>query len=122
MKFKKILVLVLSVIMIMMLMACSSKPSPIGKWYNKNGRCLDIRSDGTYKLENDYGTGTWKYLDDGVTIEFTDFYGDTQESEINTASNGQYIDFGYYGDFYLNEYPTETTNNDAIENNTTTDF
>ena len=84
----------------------NSSETIVGKWYNSNNRCLDIRSDGTYKLENAYGTGKWKILDDKKTFEFTDFYGDTQESEINKDESGKYIDFGYYGKFYKGSAPS----------------
>lgn len=83
---------------------CSSKKDVIGKWYNYRGKCLDVRSDGSWKLEDSYGTGTWKLLDDGI-FEFTDFYGDTQESAINKDDLGEFIDFGWYGNFYRDGYP-----------------
>lgn len=87
------------------LAACGGSANDIvGKWYNQRGKCLDIRKDGTWKLEDSYGTGTWKKLDGGI-FEFTDFYGDTQESAINEDAQGKYIDFGYYGDFYKDGYP-----------------
>lgn len=79
----------------------------IGQWYNEKNRCLDIRSDGTWDLEDNYGTGTWKFLDDNTTVEFTDFYGDTQKSAIEENDLGLYIDFGYYGDFYKDGYPSQ---------------
>lgn len=85
----------------------SNKKSIVGQWYNEKGKCLDIRSDGTWNLEDSYGTGTYKLLDDKETFEFTDFYGDTQESKINEDDLGQYIDFGYYGDFYKDAYPSK---------------
>lgn len=85
----------------------SNEKSIVGQWYNEKGKCLDIRSDGTWKLDGSYGTGTYKLLDDKETFEFTDFYGDTQESKINNGDLGQYIDFGYYGDFYKDSYPSE---------------
>ena len=93
--------------------ACGSGSSSlVGKWYDETGKCLDIRSDGSWKLEDSYGTGTWKKLDDGI-FEFTDFYGDTQESAINEDEIGQYIDFGYYGDFYKNVYPLKEDKNES---------
>ena len=105
---KTISVALIILALIMLLGGCgSSKKNITGQWYNEKEKCLDIRSDGSWKLEGSYGTGTWKYLDDNKTIEFTDFYGDTQESEINIDERGQYIDFGYYGDFYKGSYPSE---------------
>lgn len=84
------------------LSACSKTPEKtiLGKWYNDDGKCLDIRSDGSYKLEDSYGTGTWKYLDDNETIEFTDVYGDTNETKIDKDDIGDYIVFSTYGNFY----------------------
>ncbi len=98
---KKCIALLVAIILgIFTLCACTESDTKetdtlVGKWYNPDNRCLDIRSDGTYKLEDAYGTGKWKYLDDAITIEFTDFYGDTQESKINEDEQGQYIDFGF---------------------------
>ena len=72
--------------------SCGSSDNITGKWYNENGKCLDIRSDGTYKLENEYGTGKWRSLGEG-NFEFSDFYGDTQEAFLKTDENGEYIEF-----------------------------
>lgn len=101
-----ILILIVSVACIA---GCGSSngKSIVGQWYNENGKCLDIRSDGTWKLEDSYGTGTYKLLDDKETFEFTDYYGDTQESKINEDELGIYVDFSYYGYFYKDAYPSE---------------
>ena len=112
---KKTTCLFLIFALICSMASCASKPNPVGKWYNKSGRCLDIRSDATYKLENDYGTGRWKILSDGKTIEFIDFYGDTQDTEINIDEYGKYIDFGHYGNFYQNSYPVQKESNSSVE-------
>lgn len=61
-----------------------------GNWYNGSGRCLEIREDGTYKLEDDYGLGHWKTLSDG-SYEFSDFYGDLQGFETGTDGTGEYV-------------------------------
>ncbi len=100
-------------ILVVSFVGCGSKENEIvGQWNNKENKCLDIRSDGTWKLEDSYGTGTYKLLEDGETYEFTDFYGDTQESKINSDSIGEYIDFGYYGNFYKTvKDKTENSNN-----------
>lgn len=83
--------------------ACKSPEKAIvGEWYNEDGRCLDVRSDGSWKLEDSYGTGQWKVLDDG-TYEFTDFYGDTRESEIYQDDSGEYIKFRGWGEYYRDE-------------------
>ncbi len=87
----------------------------IGEWYSLNGKILDIRSDGTYKLEDDYGTGTWKYLDDGETIEFTDYLGSTIETVLSNDENGDYIDLGYWGKFYnVKDIENKETNLNGI--------
>ena len=102
-KFKQILVTTLVMIFVLCtLTACSttSEKKIVGKWYNSSGDCLDIRSDGTYKLENDYGTGSWKILDDGKTIEFKDFYGSVTETKVDKDKNGNYIGLGNIGKFY----------------------
>ncbi len=89
-------------LMLCTLSAChsNSQNGIVGEWCNASGKKLDIRSDGTYKLENDYGTGTWKYLDDSKTIEFKDFLGSTIETQVNEDEEGNYIDLGYVGKFY----------------------
>lgn len=108
MNFKRSIAFIVGIILILsVLSACgSSTSSPVGNWYNEKGKCLNVRKDGSWKLEDSYGTGTWKKLNDDI-IEFTDFYGDTQESEINEDALGKYIDFGYYGNFYKDAYPSE---------------
>ncbi len=44
--------------MLCALSACGTNPDNaiIGKWYNDDGECLDIRSDGSYKLEDKFET------------------------------------------------------------------
>ncbi|MCQ2450619.1 MAG: hypothetical protein MJ080_01410 [Clostridia bacterium] len=106
---KKIICLVLTACMLSLLFCgCGSKEKAlIGEWYNEKEKCLDVRSDGTWKLEDSYGTGKWKFLDDNETVEFTDFYGDTQETKIEEDELGESIDFGHYGRFYKDKYPSE---------------
>ncbi len=84
------------------LFACESvsQVSIVGTWYNLDGKCLDVRSDGSYKLEDGYSMGTWKYLDDNVTIEFMSVYGDTVNSKIQNDERGEFISFSSYGNFY----------------------
>ncbi len=102
----KTLCMVLIMSILISLSGCvNGSGSPVGKWYNSNGLCLDIRSDGTYKLDNDYGIGKWKFLADKVTIEFTDFYGDIQDLKIEKSELGDFIHFGNE-DFYKNAYPS----------------
>lgn len=92
---KKIIALLLTVLLLACtLISCGSVSSEIkGKWYTDKGWCLDVRSDGTYNYEKEYGTGTWKVLDDGETVEFKDFYGDTTEFKLQEDENGQYISY-----------------------------
>jgi len=90
-----------------LLSACGTKTTDItGDWMDKDGHILNIREDGSYKLEGDYGTGKWKFLDDNKTIEFTDFYGDTTETIVSENTFGKYIKLDSYGDFYKESYPT----------------
>lgn len=103
---RNVVLIMVTILLSTMLSACAGQNSIVGEWYNAKGKCLDIRDDGSWKLEDSYGTGTWKKLDDDI-FEFTDFYGDTQESAINEDELGKYIDFGYYGVFYKDEYPPE---------------
>lgn len=119
MNFKRNIAFIMEIVLILYaLSACGSNTSsPVGNWYNEKGKCLDIRQDGSWKLEDSYGTGTWKKLNDDI-IEFTDFYGDTQESKISEDEFGKYIDFGYYGDFYKDAYPTEEKISEVKKQNT----
>ncbi len=100
-------ILLVFAILLCSLTGCSSTSSITGKWYNTGGKCLDIRKDGSWKLEDSYGSGTWKVLDDGKTFEFKDFYGDTHETTISEDDIGKFIDFGHYGDFYKDKAPDD---------------
>ncbi len=123
-KSKKILAVVIAFVIVVSAFASCSSPtkSVVGEWYNYRDKCLDIRSDGTWKLEGSYGSGTYKLLDDGETFEFTDFYGDTHESPVEEDEYGEYIDFGYYGNFYRDEYPEEIEDdNDDYNGNSSND-
>lgn len=72
--------------------APSGSDSIVGKWYDTSNHCLDVRSDGTYRLTSDYGTGTWKKLDDGY--EFYDFYGSVTEATLVTEDGNTYVKLG----------------------------
>ena len=112
MKVKSIKQCLLAIIIVMIggCLLCSCKPTQseqsnellkadgtvnqnylIGKWYNKDDVCLDIRENGTYKLDGDYGLGSWTILDDNSTVEFSDFYGDIIDSNIGEDDTGFYI-------------------------------
>lgn len=125
---RKIICIILAVCMCsMFLCACGSskvdhtsknKNDVVGKWYNEDDLCLKIRSDGTWKLDNNYGSGKWKMLDD-ETVEFTDSYGEIQETEIFEDDLGEYVEFGYYGNFYKDEYPSK--DGDTLEEDDSND-
>ncbi len=85
----------------------------IGKWYNESGKCLDIREDGTYKRDREYGTGTWKLLDD-TTIEFIDFYGDDTQVTIEEDEHG--LNIWYGGLYYKDKYPSDVNADDPSIN------
>ena len=104
-KAVKVFLVVLSVIAVMVAFSsCGKKKDIIGQWYNSNGEVeYDFREDGTYD-DDGYGTGTWKYLDDGETIEFTDFYGYTKTTKISEDDFGLSI---FEGRFYKDKYPAE---------------
>lgn len=103
----------LSVMSVLLLVLCAitgcggKKKDAVGKWYDEGNKCLDIRSDGTYKLEGAYGKGRWEILDKNGTIEFTDFYGDTNETVIAENDYGLYIDFDGHRRFYKDKYPSQ---------------
>lgn len=105
---KKILALVLvAVTVALTFSSCGSKSSSIaGMWYNEDGKTLNVQKDGTYNYEVEYGTGTWKVLDDKKTIEFRDFYGETTNIEIVKDDLGEKIKYrGMY--FYKDSYPSQ---------------
>lgn len=93
----------------------------IGKWYNENDVCLDIRKDGTYKLDGDYGLGSWIVLDDKSTVEFTDFYGEVLESNLGEDGSGFFINLKNYGGNYykksLDNSTSATNTNLQTESN-----
>lgn len=100
---------IISVVLVLVIFAtvfssCSSKKDIIGQWYNSDGEVeIDVRKDGTYD-DGGYGTGTWKYLDDDETIEFTDFYGYTKTTTIEKDDLGLSI---FNGSYYKDAYPSD---------------
>ena len=88
----------------------------IGKWYDSEGDVLRVQKDGTYNFEGEYGSGTWKILDD-ETIEFMDFYGMTYDIEIIEDDYGTYI-FYHSEKLYKDSYPSdEETQDDDYDYN-----
>lgn len=87
-----------------------------GIWYNEKGKTINIQKDGTYNYEVEYGTGTWKILDDKKTIEFKDFYGETVNVEIIKDDLGEKIKYHGY-DFYRDSYPSEEKISEYKEKN-----
>ncbi len=78
------------------------KSDIIGQWYASDGEMeMDVRKDGSYD-DGGYGTGTWKYLDDDETVEFTDFYGYTKTTKIIKDEYGYSI---FNGRYYRDAYP-----------------
>lgn len=91
-----------------------SKKDIIGQWYSESGEMeIDVRKDGTYD-DRGYGTGTWKYLDDGVTVEFTDFYGYTKTTTVIKDDYGYSI---YNGRYYRDSYPNLVGETNEIPTN-----
>ncbi len=95
-----------------MLISCgkTSHNEIVGEWFYSESKSISIRSDKTWKADDAYGSGTWKYLDDQI-VELTDFYGSTQEICIEEDEYGLYIT--YRQKSYKNEYPTIENNNDS---------
>lgn len=117
--FKKALCLILIPILIVTgFCSCSVKKNDlIGKWYKDENHCLDVRSDGTWTLDGLFGSGTWEYLDDGETIEFTDTYGEVYQTTIDEDENGKYVTLKYYGRYYKDAYPSgESVDSSEKEN------
>ncbi len=78
----------------------------VGMWYDSDGDVLNVQKDGTYNYEGEYGTGTWKILDDKETIEFKDFYGSTKNIEIIEDDSGVYIIY-HQKHLYKDAYPSD---------------
>lgn len=119
-KIKNLFSIFLVISMLTVLVGCvkfggSESNDPIGNWYNKNGKCLEIRSDGTYKLEDDYGLGHWKLLNDSKEYEFTDFYGDLQKFEMGQDGAGQYIKFN--SEYFYKE--SKSDSNEVVQSEKT---
>lgn len=83
--------------------ACRGTSSIVGQWYDDNNKCLEIRSDGTYVKDGEYGSGSWKKLDNGK-FELTDFYGDYSETEVSKDEYGKWVKYNG-GMYYKDEYP-----------------
>lgn len=81
----------------------------IGKWYNKDDVCLDIRENGKYKLDGDFGLGSWTILDDKSTVEFSDFYGEIIDSSVVEDNTGFYIYLKNYGGNYYKNSDGDST-------------
>lgn len=115
-KIVKIVSIALAIISIFLsLSACGGKEKEIiGMWYDDDGEVLNVQKDGTYNFEGEYGSGTWKILDDKETIEFTDFYGMTKNIEITQDDLGIYI-FYHQERLYKDAYPSQTED-DANQN------
>lgn len=107
-KTVKIVSIALAIISIFLsLSACGGKENEIvGMWYDDDGEVLNVQKDGTYNFDGEYGSGTWKILDDKETIEFTDFYGMTKNIEITEDDLGVYI-FYHQERLYKDAYPSE---------------
>lgn len=105
---KKIVSWTLVCVLLFGLTACGAKtPDIAGQWYNKTGDCLNIQSDGTYSIDREYGSGQWKVLDDGKTLQFTDYYGTVCETQVQKDSVGTYLDIRGYEVFYRGQYDEE---------------
>ena len=91
------------------LSACGKSSKITGEWYNEKGETLNVQQDGSYNYEGEYGTGTWKVLDDKKTIEFRDFYGETTNVELVKDDLGEKIKYHGY-DFYKDSYPSNDEN------------
>ena len=130
MKVKSIKQCLLTIIIVMIVggVLCSCKPTQsvqsnkllnadgtvnqnylIGKWYNKDDVCLDIRENGKYKLDGDYGLGSWIILDDKSTVEFSDFYGEIIDSSVGEDNTGFYIYLKNYGGNYYKNSDGDST-------------
>lgn len=87
----------------------SAEKKILGKWYNKNGDCMEILSDNTYSIyqtsdyiyESGLDSGEWEYLEEGFFKFYANNYdGDIIKVEINEDEEGTYIEYTYYGIFY----------------------
>lgn len=123
MKKTKIFSVLLAIIMLITTFsACNggtvNKNDIVGQWYDANGEMkIDVRADGSYD-DDGYGTGTWKYLDDGVTIEFMDFYGSTKTTTIVKDEYGYSI---FDGRYYKDAYPNFEKDENEISTNESTE-
>lgn len=111
---KKIFVLLMVCIVAFCSLSACGSSKITGKWYNANGNGLTINSDGTYKIDKDYGTGKWKILDDKETIQFVDFYGSVTETTVKKDDYGSYIEIDLYGKFYRKQKNSKSNSVSSI--------
>ena len=123
-RVKKVVAIVLATIIIFG--GCSTRgESIIGEWCNGKGEVLSVSSEGTWKITNGLGSGTWESTGDEKYL-FVDKALNEMEVEITKDEKGEYIDLAYYGKFYNNlkenqESDTESTiKGDSIKNYTIT--
>ncbi len=107
---KRMFALLLSLLLALSFVACEGKGEPIptdqakpsqegflGDWYNTAGRKLEIKEDGTYRLDHEKDGGTWKKESDTL-LECTDAYGSFTATRT-TEDAGDTVCFGPYGNF-----------------------
>lgn len=102
---RTICLLMIPILLVTGLCSCSSKNDIVGQWYDSDGDvAIEVHKNGTYDKGGLFGTGSWKYLDDGETIEFSDLYGYTKKTKIEKNDLGLSI-FG--GQYYKDAYPSD---------------
>lgn len=119
-----ILTLALCTVMLLILVGCGGSDPIIGKWYDKDGDCVTVKSNGTFiDYEND--SGTWEKIDDNLyRFKYDDDEWDilTENRKIEKDEFGQYLDFGMFSTakYYKGHYPTENEQQAVKEANAVT--
>lgn len=96
----KLFAVILAFITLMTTMAYCGKSDNkdkniVGEWLNSNGEIKMVVSSTGFYDDDNYGTGTWKYLDD-ETIQFTDFDGTIKTTVVEENEDEYTIFDGLY--------------------------
>lgn len=85
----------LLIVVISLLTSCSgssSKSKMCGTWYREgsNKMSFELYDDGTCKIANEYGTGTWEIVNDNQ-FKLTNYYGKSEVATIVEITDNKLV-------------------------------